>query len=263
MKIKTDQTEKTKPKGLSSLTNAIHLMKIFNEQEYELGISAMAKRLGLAKSTVYRMASTLAQEGLLEKNPANDKYRLGIALFGFGTLVRRRMDVSNEARSILMDLRSKVNETVLLSIPEQYDIMCVNHFESTQAVHIRTDIGVRKPMASTAEGIVYLAFREEAAIDDVLSLGLAQRTPATVTDPDKIRKKIREAAKRGFAVDHQESDVGMCCISAPLFNAEGTVVACITIAGPAQRMSKTVVTGLVPDIMTAAAAISRRLGYVN
>jgi len=255
------ETENKKGKGLSSLTNAIHLMKMFNEDEYEMGISDMAKRLHLAKSTVYRMASTLAVEGLLEKNPANDKYRLGIALFAFGTLVRRRMDVSTEARSVLMDLRSKVNETVLLGVPEQHSIMCVNHFESSQAVHIRTDIGVRKPMVSTSEGIVYLAYQDVAVVNDVLAQPIQPRTPSTVTDPKNLRKKISLAGKRGFAVDNQESDIGMCCISAPLFNAEGSVVACITLAGPAQRMTKTAIADLIPEVIEAAATISRRLGH--
>src|SRR5262245_37541331 len=83
---------------LSSVATAIRLLKAFSEDEVEIGISALARRLGLAKSTVHRLAVTLVSEGLLEQNRENGKYQLGIALFRLGALVRRRMNVSNEAR---------------------------------------------------------------------------------------------------------------------------------------------------------------------
>src|SRR5262245_57597372 len=83
---------------LSSVAMAVRLLKVFSEDEHEVGISDLARRLGIAKSTAHRLATTLVAEGMLEQNPDNERYRLGIALFGLGALVRRRMDVSNEAR---------------------------------------------------------------------------------------------------------------------------------------------------------------------
>src|SRR5687768_12740698 len=83
---------------LSSVTTAIRLLKAFSEDEVDIGISALAKRLGIAKSTAHRLATTLAAEGLLEQDHASGRYRLGVALFRLGALVRRRMEVSNEAR---------------------------------------------------------------------------------------------------------------------------------------------------------------------
>ena len=95
------------PGRLSSVSTAIRLMKAFSEEQFEIGISDMAKRLGVAKSTVHRLAVTLVADGMLEQNPDTGKYRLGIALFRLGSLVRRRMNVSNEARPLLRDLRER------------------------------------------------------------------------------------------------------------------------------------------------------------
>src|ERR1700740_2184383 len=81
---------------LSSVTAAIRLLKVFSEHEPEIGISNLAKRMGLAKSTVHRLATTLVAEGLLEQNEENGRYRLGIQLFTLGALVRRRFDVSKQ-----------------------------------------------------------------------------------------------------------------------------------------------------------------------
>jgi IclR family transcriptional regulator, KDG regulon repressor len=85
--------EATPKTRLSSVAMAIRLLKAFSEDQAEIGVSALAQKLGLAKSTVHRLAVTLVAEGMLEKNPQTDKYRLGIALFRLGTLVRRRMDL--------------------------------------------------------------------------------------------------------------------------------------------------------------------------
>jgi DNA-binding IclR family transcriptional regulator len=93
------------PGRLSSVSTAVRLLKAFSEQQIEIGISDLAKRLGVAKSTVHRLAVTLVAQGMLEQNPDTGKYRLGIALFRLGSLVRRRMIVSNEARPLLRELR--------------------------------------------------------------------------------------------------------------------------------------------------------------
>src|SRR6516165_12806329 len=137
---------------LSSVATAIRLLKAFSEDEVEIGISALARRLGLAKSTVHRLAVTLVSEGLLEQNAENGRYQLGIALFRLGALVRRRMNVSNEARPYLYDLRENINESVHLAILDETEIMYVYNLEGTHAIRMRSDIGVRKPAYCTAEG---------------------------------------------------------------------------------------------------------------
>ncbi len=159
MDIKPTRTrDDTGGARLSSVATAIALLKAFSEDEVEIGISLLAKRLGVAKSTAHRLATTLVSEGLLEQDRATGKYRLGIALFRLGTLVRRRMNVSEEARPHLFSLREKTNETVHLAILDGADIMYVYFLESTQAIRMRSDLGGRKPAYCTAEGQAILAF---------------------------------------------------------------------------------------------------------
>ena len=88
-----DKPKRAEPQRLSSVTTAMRLLKTFSEGEVEIGVTSLAKRLGVAKSTVYRLASTLVAEGLLEQNKENDKYRLGIALFGLGLYLYRGQDL--------------------------------------------------------------------------------------------------------------------------------------------------------------------------
>src|SRR5919109_379186 len=110
---------------------------------------------------------------MLEQNPDNEKYRLGIALFGLGALVRRRMDVSAEARPHLFQLRESTGETVHLALRDRAEIMYIYNLESHHAIRMRSDIGVRKPAYCTAEGLAILAFQPDDIVARVMAAGLA------------------------------------------------------------------------------------------
>src|SRR5499425_1715151 len=212
---------------LSSVATAIRLLKAFSEDEVEIGISALARRLGLAKSTVHRLAVTLVSEGLLEQNGENGRYQLGIALFRLGALVRRRMNVSNEARPYLYDLREKINESVHLAILDETEIMYVYNLEGTHAIRMRSDLGLRKPAYCTAEGQAILAFSPPDVVEAVKRNGLQPRTPNTITDPDGLAKALDAVRARGCAVEDEESEVGVRCVAAPIRNDAGDVVAAV------------------------------------
>jgi len=246
---------------LSSVATAIRLLNAFSEEEVEIGVSALSKRLGIAKSTVHRLAVTLVSEGLLEQNPENEKYRLGITLFRLGALVRQRMNVSNEAKPHLVELRGLTNETVHLAILNQHQIMYVYNLESTQAIRARSDVGVRKPAYCTAEGMAMLAFQPEELVEHVITEGLVPLTANTRTEPAQLRSALQEVRQRGYAVEDEESEIGMRCIAAPVRDGGGAVVASVGVAGPVQRLSKKTINLFAPDVVRTAEAISARLGY--
>jgi IclR family KDG regulon transcriptional repressor len=243
------------PKRLSSVATAIALLKAFSEDEVEIGVSSLAKRLGVAKSTVHRLAVTLVSEGMLEQNPDNEKYRLGIAL------VRRRMDVSTEAKPHLFALRENTGETVHLAVLQGTEIMYVYNLESTHAIRMRSDIGVRKPAYCTAEGLAMLAFQDPALAEDIVAKGLRPRTPKTNTDPQALRRVLAEVRERGYAVEDGESEVGMRSIAAPIRNGSGEAVAAIGVAGPVQRLSDEALAAFAPKVLEVAETISVRMGY--
>ena len=249
------------PGRLSSVATSVRLLKAFSEEQVEIGISELARRLGVAKSTVHRLAVTLVADGMLEQNPDTGKYRLGIALFRLGSLVRRRMIMSNEARPLLRELREKVNETVHLAVLDGDEIMYVYNLESTQAIRMRSDVGVRKPAYCTAEGQAILAFQPAEVVERVVRHGLAPRTPQTITDGIQLRKVLDGIRHRGCAIEDEESELGMRCVAAPLRNDAGEVVAAIGLAGPVSRLSKKALAAFIPHVIETAAAISARLGH--
>jgi IclR family KDG regulon transcriptional repressor len=246
---------------LSSVATAIELLKAFSEDEVEIGISTLAKRLGVAKSTAHRLATTLVSENLLEQDRATGKYRLGLALFRLGTLVRRRMNVSEVARPHLFSLRETTNETVHLAILDGSEIMYVYFLESTQAVRMRSDLGLRKPAYCTAEGQAILAFRSPEVVQALIAKGLHARTPQSITDPDKLLRALDAVRQKGCAIEDEESEIGVRCIAAPIRDDTGEVVAAVGVAGPVNRLSKKALTAFMPHVIATAEAISARLGH--
>ena len=251
----------SKEKRLSSVTTAIQLLKAFSEEQVDIGISELSRKLGVAKSTVHRLAATLAAEGLLEQDRDTEKYRLGIALFRLGALVRRRMDISSQGRPFLYALREKTNETVHLAILDGTEIMYVYNLESTQAIRMRSDLGVRKPAYCTAEGQAILAWQPQNVVDAVIAQGLTPRTPQTITDPAKLMKALAVIRQRGCAIEDEESEIGMRGISAPIRNDAGEVVAAVGLAGPVTRLSKKAIAAFIPHVIETADQVSERLGY--
>jgi IclR family transcriptional regulator, KDG regulon repressor len=253
--------KRPEPQRLSSVSTAMRLLKTFSEGEVEIGVTSLAKRLGVAKSTVYRLASTLVAEGLLEQNKENDKYRLGIALFGLGALVRQRMNVSTEARPHIFALREATNETVHLAILDGQDIIYVYDLESTQAIRMRANLGDRKPAFCSSEGRAMLAFQSDEVIAAALSGPLAPRTAKTVSDPKKLRKTLADVRRDGYSFEDEQCELGMRSIAAPIYDAEGHVVSAVGIAGPVVRLSDDVLEKFAPLIVQTADVISARLGY--
>lgn len=246
---------------LSSVTSALRVLKVFSHSEPELGISSIAQRLGLAKSTVHRLAVTLASEGFLEQNPQNGRYRLGLSLFSLGALVRQRMDVSNQAHSLLGALRDQTQETVHLAILDETSILYLYNMESSLAIGTRSYIGTRKPAFCTSEGRVLLAFNDPDLTATVLKEDLVQRTPKTTTNPKALRTMLEEVRRNGYATDDEESEIGMRSVAAPIRDLAGNAIAAVGLAGPIQRLTKKELRRLVPQVMATAAAISARMGY--
>ena len=256
--------KKPKPRRmrLSSVANSIRLTKAFSEAEFEMGISALALRLGLAKSTVHRLATTLVEYDILEQNRETGKYRLGLALFELGTLVRRKMDVMNEAQGQIHALADLTGETVQLAILDHLSVLYIRIRESRQAVRMSSGLGSRAPAHATSVGKVLLAFRSAETVGQVIENGLPRYTPNTITEPAALTAELASIRARGHAIDDEEIEVGLRCVAAPIRDHSGRVIAAISVAAPVQRMTRKIVQHTIPHVVASADAISRRLGYM-
>jgi IclR family transcriptional regulator, KDG regulon repressor len=210
---------------------------------------------------VHRLATTLIEEGLLEQNGEDGKYRLGLLLFELGSQVRRKMDVSAEARPALRMLAEKTGETVHLAVLDHRSVLYGNRIESNRAIRSGFGLGTRAPLHCTAMGKALLAFQDDEVVAEALKAGLPASTPRTITEPRAFRKELESVRARGYANEDEEIEAGLRSIAAPVRNDAGQVVAAIGISGPAQRLSKEVLGAYAAHLVSATEFVSQRLGY--
>src|SRR6185436_9552361 len=172
--------------------------------------------LRLAKSTVHRLAATLTAARFLEQNDETGKYRLGLALFELGSLVRRRMDVADAARQKLRELLETTGETVQLGIIDHHSVLYVYEMESRRAIRMAAAVGARAPLHCTAVGKVLLAFQSPDYVKELLDRGLTQFTDNTIAQREELLALLKDVRVRDCAIDDEESEIGLRAIAAPV-----------------------------------------------
>jgi len=178
-----------------------------------------------------------------------------------GTLVRRKMDFTVEARPFLRTLMEKTGETVHLAILDHDSVLYIITHESKQALRMGSKVGTRVPVHSTAVGKALLAFQPDEQIARIIARGLPASVPNTVVDGKALQRELALVRARNYAVDDEESEVGLRSIAAPIRSHSGNVIAAISIAGPVHRMTKKMLLGWLRELVEAADAVSQRLGW--
>ncbi len=248
--------------GLSSVRNAARLLKVFRSREPELGVSELARRLELGKSSVHRVLTTLMAEGLVEQNPTTGGYRLGIVMFELGEAVRVHMDLHAAAGPILAALREQTRESCQVGILDGSDVVYVDRLESSQTLRLFTETGRRVPANCTSSGKILLAHLDDTDLARVLDdAPLTALTPRTITDRTLLLDELATSRRRGWAEAVEEREIGVVSVAAPVRDSRGAVVAAISIGGPLARLGHAARRRLAPILVEAGEAASRRLGW--
>lgn len=248
--------------GLSSVRNAARLLCAFTPSDRDLGVSELAARLDLAKSTVHRLLNTLTHEGLIERDGATGRYRLGLKLYELGAIVSTHLDLHEVVTGALDDLRSRTGETVHVAILDAGEVVYIERRESPQTVRVFGRVGHRNHAHCTSSGKALLAWlpaAERARL--VEERGLPAHTPRTITDPHALEEELAAVRERGWASNLEESETGVSSVAAPIRDASGAVVASIACAAPASRITRDTMRRYALETVAAAGRISARLGY--
>ncbi len=253
---------KLRNEGLSSVRNAARLLCAFTPTDRDLGVSELAARLGLAKSTVHRILTTLAREGLIERDPTSGRYRLGLRLYELGAIVADHLDLHEVVAGPIDDLRNRTGETVHVAILDGAEVVYIARRESPHTLRLFSRVGHRNHAHCTSTGKVLLAFLSQAERDAVLGdRPLVAHTPYTITDRARLEEELEQIRRRGWAQNVNESEVGVTSVAAPIRDATGRVVAAISVAGPGPRFTRDTLRRFAAETVRTAEIISSRLGY--
>ena len=225
-----------------------------------IGVTEVAERAELPKSTAARMLATLSHEGAVEQVPGGTHYRLGprIATLAEGVVPVRSLIAT--ARPILEELAAETGETAGLSIAEGVVVHYVDQVGTSHQVQVRDWTGTRVPMHAVSSGLVFLAAMPPSTLDAYLTRDLEAFTPRTLTKPASIRERLRQVAIDGFAWVHEEFADGLSSVAAGVADASGSVAAAVHVHGPAYRFPESGREAPIGvTVVAAATRVSERL----
>ncbi len=250
------------PYRVQVVDRALAALDILANRSSECSLAELCIALGLHKSTVHRLMMVLQQHRLVDKNPQTGRYRLGLKLFEFGSKAVAALDPRRHARPYLDRLQRELGETVFFCILDDGQVFYLDKVESQQSIRTACTVGSRAPAYCTAVGKAMLAELPDAEVNDIVRRwGLKAITANTITTAAALRAELRAVRSRGYAIDNEEKEEGLRCISAAVRGHSGKLFAAISASGPAFRITK----GRIPEIgqlvMRAANDLSVEFGH--
>lgn len=247
---------------LRSVTRALRSLELIGDAG-ELGVTELGRRLGVHKATASRLAATLAERGFVQRDPATERYRLGFALVALAGSAVSNLDLVRTARPMLEDLAERTRETVNLGVPAEDSVVYVDQVSGARSIVAVNWVGRRTPLHATSNGKVLMAYSTDADVERNLSAPLERATPHTICDPDELRGQLEGVRSRGWAQTLEELEEGLNAVAAPVRDADGSVVAALSVSGPAFRMRSVDLPRIARLAVDAANAVSQRMGYVQ
>ena len=199
------------------------------------GVTEVADRAGLPKSTAARLLGALAAEGAVEQIPGDTRYRLGPRLGTLATGVRPTRRLVSIAHPYLVELAKRTGEATGLSVPEGPTMHYVDQVESPNPVQVRDWTGTRIPMHAVSSGQVFLAHFPPPAMSRFLATPLERFTDHTITDASGLLARLREVRRDGYAWVREEYAIGINSVAAPVADADGEVIGAVHVHGPSYR----------------------------
>jgi DNA-binding IclR family transcriptional regulator len=217
-----------------------------------IGVTDVAERVDLPKSTAARLLATLAHEGVVEQVPGDTRYRLGARIVSLAAGVV-------PTRS-LVALASSVGEAAGLSVVDSLVVHYVDQVDTAHQVLVRDWTGSRLPIHAVSSGQVFLAHMAPSVVERFLTEPLERFTPRTLVEPGALRERLRRVQLDGYAWGRDEFAEGINSVAAPIADAAGNVGAAVHVHGPAYRFPKAgTETEIAQEVLAAATRISGRL----
>jgi DNA-binding IclR family transcriptional regulator len=204
----------------------------------------------------------LEQHRLVVKNQDTGRYRLGLRLFELGSKAIDGLDLRARARPYLDQLQIQFGETVFFCVLDDGQVFYMEKVESQQSVRTACTVGSRAPAYCTAVGKAMLAELSEAEVGRIVRRwGLKAVTRNTITSAAALKAELRAIRSRGYAIDDEEKEEGLRCVSAAVRGHSGKLFAAMSVSGPAFRMTKERIPEVGEGVMRAANEFSSELGY--
>jgi len=243
----------------ATVDRALVLLQELGREGAALGVSELARRVGLPKASTHRLLSTLARRGFVEREER--RYRLGFVLVALGAAAARGDALIGAARPALEAGAADVGETFFLVAERAGTLVVLDKVEGSGFVRAAPQVGAVVPSHATAVGKLYRAFAPDRLPHGIATTRFTEHTPG----PRALAHDVAQARERGFALNRDEWIEGLAVVAAPIFRpgrgADGRELAgALAVAASTPAMDRLGAERVAEDLRERAAAVTRRLG---
>lgn len=246
---------------VQSLSRALKLLNALAHYPQGLSLSEVANEVGLPTSTAHRLLTTLQNERYVRFDTERSAWLIGVQAFRVGSTFVRSRDLVATARPYMRRLMNQSGETVNLGIPDRDEIVYLAQVECHKMMRAIAGPGGRAGLHCSGVGKALVAYMNRADIERVINTAkLSRETPNTRVDVEILRKDLATIRERGYAVDDEETAVGLRCVAAVIFDEYAEAMAALSISGPTARISDVRIPVLGEAVKGVAAEITAELG---
>lgn len=251
-----------KPRTTNSVDRALAILELVAQVERGQTHSEVCRRLGIPKSTATYLLRTLEHRGYLRRDADSGRFRIGLKVLGLGQHVLAGLDLPRIARPHLERVVEETHFTVHLAILDHGRPVYIDRAEQPGFIKINTWVGRELSVHSTAVGKVLTSELEREEVEEILARdGLQAKTPKTITEASAFFRELQRVREQGYALDDEENNLGVRCLSVPIRDATGSVRAALGASSTTSLFREEAVPAVRQKLESAAARISRELGY--
>lgn len=247
------------------LERGLRILAEFSPREPVLGAPELSKRLGIPRTTVFRLLQTLESLGFLERADKDRNYRLGVAVLRLGFEYLSSLELTDLGLPVIESLRDATGFTAHIVIRDGRDVVFVAKAQNAGNAFgsVRVNVGTRLPAHATTHGHVLMGDLSLAQLRALYPERALERvTKATPETVDALFDVIRDDARRGYGIGNSAFERDISVVTAPVRNEASRIVAVVTVTVPQPEIDAALVAeGLVEKVVRAAAELSRRLNY--
>jgi IclR family acetate operon transcriptional repressor len=246
--------------SVRSVERALDILLSFTLEKPTLSLTQIAEHVGMHKSTIHRLLTTLEAKRFVTRDKATGMYQLGFRFIELASIMLQDIDINRWAQPYLQHLAVLSGETVDLAVLDGDHVVYLQVFESPQRVKIAAAVGEKLPMHCTATGKAFLAYLPEYQANEVLTRGMYRFTDRTLISQEDLYQDLFETRERGFAISMGEFEKDINAVAAPILDANGCPIAVIAIVGPSFRLDYDCMLRLGQSLLETTSTIAREVG---
>lgn len=221
--------------SVKSLARAMKVLECFSVQKPELGVTEIARALGMQKSTICNILSTFEKTGYVVQDPETSKYHLGTKILHLSYIVNRHLGLRDIFLPYLHRIAEAAREACYFGILSNDEVLYIEAVYPSHQQQTRNILGERAPLYCTGLGKAMLAYMPPEDAERIIGGELTSYTSFTLCDPVVLRDHLDEIRRNGYAMDNMEHEFGVRCVAVPVFGANGQVMAAVSVSGPSPR----------------------------